>query len=391
MIKQIQNWYIEDKRFVGPETKKIEGKLSGTVNTKFDTTHNTELKAIYNNDVSFLTYNGKSLKRGPIITETEIHAKYDSYFDFTSSDLEFTKIRVYLLRGEISGCRRFEDKLFNLRTGGILPTLIVDGTLLGTPEDEEPPTPATKFVKFTYNQPFNVGLVSNKWLGVDNEGNPGTIQYSTNKTTWNNWDGQPITAVLQDSGNFEVYLRGNNNYHTSTGNGDPGIDETCFNVTDPDDPETKAPFNVIGEINHLLDWENEVFECGRLEGLFANTSIVDASGLILCEMMDLEEEDNHGNFWGMFYKCESLKYIPSLPAKQIPKNCYQGMFKECTNITFAADGVVTDHPVRIPTEGNIVGTVGEGALEFMFFGCSGNVPSGSTVGRPTVETTYYLV
>jgi hypothetical protein len=61
--------------------------------------------------------------------------------------------------------------------------------------------------------------------------------------------------------------------------------------------------------------------------LFCESSIVDASGLILPNNVQ------QNSYQSMFESCTSLAEAPALPAKTLDTNCYESMFYGCSNLS----------------------------------------------------------
>ena len=125
----------------------------------------------------------------------------------------------------------------------------------------------------------------------------GTLQYSTNASTWTTWDGTTtLSSATKGSSNI-LYLRGTGNT-AITGNRYTyrwvltGTDISC-----------------IGNIENLLDYATV-------------------------------EAGNHPTmsdycYYYMFYRCTALTQAPALPATTLASNCYNSMFRDCTSLTQA--------------------------------------------------------
>ena len=125
--------------------------------------------------------------------------------------------------------------------------------------------------------------------------------------------------------------------------------------------ETRFPssgrFNVEGNIMSLLygdDFEGKTSLEGRYYTffrLFANTSVVDASSLVL-PATTLGKDC----YTGMFWNCTSLTTAPELPATTLENRCYVGMFEGCTSLTTAPE---------LPST-----TLADQCYNYMFYGCT---------------------
>ena len=159
------------------------------------------------------------------------------------------------------------------------------------------------FLSFIGNEDFTLET-GGDWDGI--------LEYSTDTTTWNTWDGTTISSV----GN-KLYLRGigntTMNYNIFTFTGTDALKIVCK-----------------GNIENLLDYET-----------------VSAGG---------HPTMSEYCFYGMFNDCTSLTTAPALPATTLAEGCYQYMFSGCTSLTSA--------PALSAT------TLAEGCYGYMFGGCT---------------------
>ena len=260
----------------------------------------------------------------------------------------------------------------------------------------------------------------------------GTLEYSTDTTNWNIWDGTEISS----SGN-NLYLRGTDN-SVITGlidGGTPADPSFVFTGTNT------LRISCEGNIENLLDYETVgignhptmdfhcytglFYECTSLttapelpattlanycyEYMFKNCTslttppnILPATTLAIscyyymfdgCTSLTMAPELPatilaEKCYYGMFYNCTSLITLPKLPATELFYRCYYQMFSNCTNIKLSStqtEEYQTEY--RIP----LSGTITEDpdfilmALEDMFINTGGTF-----TGTPTINTTYYL-
>ena len=86
---------------------------------------------------------------------------------------------------------------------------------------------------------------------------------------------------------------------------------------------------------------------------------------------------------GMFRGCTNLTTAPALPATTLADYCYSAMFYNCTKIKLSATKTGTYvNTYRVPKVGT--GTTATSALDRMF-----NLTGGTFTGTPTINTTYY--
>ena len=231
----------------------------------------------------------------------------------------------------------------------------------------------------------------------------GTLEYSTDTTTWSTWDGTTTLSAVDNDGEYVLYLRGTRNI-VITGLGDYGPSETYKWVL------TGTDIACVGNIENLLDYAT--VESGRhptlVEGCYADmfygcTSLTQAPALPATTLA-------MGCYYEMFYGCTSLTQAPTLPATTLENSCYASMFYGCTSLTQAPALPATtlanycydsmfygcskiklsstqtgEYTVayRIPSSGT--GTTASNALSSMF------TSTGGTFTRtPGINTTYYL-
>ena len=129
----------------------------------------------------------------------------------------------------------------------------------------------------------------------------GTLEYSTDKTAWDTWDGT-IALSSATSGNKDVlYLRG-------TGNTKIGYYS--------EDKNDYIPWAISG---------TDVRCNGNIETLLDYTTVEAGQHPTMAE----------GCFVGMFFGCTALTQAPVLPAMTLTSGCYSGMFQGCTSLTQA--------------------------------------------------------
>ena len=144
----------------------------------------------------------------------------------------------------------------------------------------------------------------------------GTLEYSTDATTWSTWNGTEISS----SGN-NLYLRGTGNTKISG-----STQNYKFVFTGADTLRIACE----GNIENLLDYETVTTG--------GHPTMVD-----YC-------------YGSMFYDCTSLTTAPELPATTLADNCYSDMFNGCTSLTTA--------PVLPAT------TLADSCYTSMFYGCT---------------------
>ena len=227
----------------------------------------------------------------------------------------------------------------------------------------------------------------------------GTLEYSTDTTTWSEWDG--TTTLSADNG--KLYMRG-------TGNTLITGFETGGAMAGRRWVLEGSEISCIGNIENLLDYatvangEHPTMSGDCYTDIFYGcTSLVTAPELPATTLADY-------CYFRMFCSCTSLTTAPVLPATTLVEGCYMRMFSYCTGITIPPELPATtlakecyeymfsgcrnlklstvqegkfQTPYRVPTSGE--GTTADKALSNMFGGTGGTF-----TGTPEINTTYYL-
>ena len=150
-------------------------------------------------------------------------------------------------------------------------------------------TPPPAYLSFIGNEDFTLKTnnTTKNWNG--------TLEYSTDTSTWNTWNGTEISSV-----GHNLYLRGTGNTKITGNSTDSRFVFTGINT---------LKIACEGNIESLLDYET-----------------VSAGGHPT--MADY-------CYYYMFYDCSSLTTAPELPATTLAANCYRYMFCNCASLTTA--------------------------------------------------------
>ncbi len=189
----------------------------------------------------------------------------------------------------------------------------------------------TAFTLKTYNE-------SKNW--------DGTLYYSTDLITWNEWDATAISS----SADFKLYLRGINNsvitgdnvdhYWVLTGNNGIACTGNIENLLD---------YNTVRAGSHPtmanFCYGGMFKDCTHLStapSLPATTLSTSCYGEMFAGCTSLSSAPNlpattlaEGCYCAMFGGCTSLSTAPDLPATTLADGCYSAMFKNCALLTTA--------------------------------------------------------
>ena len=187
----------------------------------------------------------------------------------------------------------------------------------------------TPYLSFIGNEDFTLktGNASKNW--------DGTLEYSTDKSTWNTWNGTAISSV-----GGKLYLRGTGNTRIT---GSSSNYKFVFAGTNT------LKIACEGNIENLLDYET--VSAGGHPNMVNNC------------------------YYYMFYECTSLTSAPELPATTLARDCYSGMFEGCASLTSAPELPAT--------------TLGNSCYEGMFYGCTSLTTPPSVLPATTLTDSCY--
>ena len=204
----------------------------------------------------------------------------------------------------------------------------------------------------------------------------GTLEYSTDTSTWSTWDGTTtLSSAISGSDNV-LYLRGIRN--TKIGCFDENKHKFISWVINGTDVRCD------GNIETLLDYATvEVGQhptmtnycyTGMFYGCTALTTAPTLPATTLATMC----------YGFMFYGCSSLIQAPALPATTLASGCYANMFRDCSSLKLSSTQT-GEYMVayRIPSAGT--GVTATDALTDMFTSTGGTFAS-----TPKINTMYYL-
>ena len=175
----------------------------------------------------------------------------------------------------------------------------------------------TPYLSFIGNEDFTLKTdnTSKGWNGI--------LEYSTDKSTWNTWDGTEISSA-----GSKLYLRGTGNTKIT---GDSANYRFVFTGTNA------LKVACEGNIENLLDYETvsagghptmtDYCYYGMFDGCTSLTTAPELPATTLAGYC----------YNAMFYGCTALTTVPELPATTLTERCYQGMFYGCTSLTTAPE------------------------------------------------------
>ena len=223
--------------------------------------------------------------------------------------------------------------------------------------------PAPTYLRFLGNEDFTLKTynTAKNW--------DGTLEYSTDKSTWNTWDGKAISSA-----GSKLYLRGTGNTKITGGSANYRF---VFTGT------SALKIDCEGNIENLLDYEtvsaggHPTMAEGCYDSMFYGCTALTTAPSLPATTLGV------ACYHEMFRGCTALTTAPELPATMLTDGCYQGMFYGCTSIKLSATQTGKYQTAyRIPKSGS--GWPGTVSLMDMFANTGGTF-----TGTPEINTTYY--
>ena len=151
----------------------------------------------------------------------------------------------------------------------------------------------------------------------------GTLEYSTNASTWSTWDGTTTLSSATSGSNNILYLRGTGNT-VITGN------SSNYKWV-----LTGSNIKCIGNIENLLDYAT--VEAGNHPTMASYCySLMFLGCTALTQAPELPATTLAESCYSfMFDGCTALTQAPALPATTLAPYCYRSMFYGCTSLTQA--------------------------------------------------------
>lgn len=252
----------------------------------------------------------------------------------------------------------------------------------------------------------------------------GTLEYSTDASTWTTWDGTTTLSSTTSGSNNVLYLRGTRNtiitgnssnykwvltgtdikcignienlldYATVTTGNHPTMADNCYNTMFRGCTSlTQAPslpaitlaehcysfmFSDCTSLTKAPTLPATILADDCYQNMFRGcTSLTQAPALPATTLATY-------CYYYMFYNCTSLTKAPTLPATTLAEGCYYSMFSGCTSLKLSSTQTEEyTQEYRIPTSGT--GTTATKALTDMF-----RYTGGTFKATPEINTTYYL-
>lgn len=219
----------------------------------------------------------------------------------------------------------------------IIPENIAEGvTILGVTGTHSGGGGSNPYLTFSSAAPFTLAINNNtkKWDGA--------LYYSTDKTTWTEWDG---TTTI-NSVNNKIYLRGANN--TKMG----ATSSKYYFVINGQNVECDGNIETLLDYETVLSGYHPEMAQSAFQYLFKGCSALTKAPTL--PALNLSSQC----YYGMFSGCTNLTSAPDLPAKIIPQSAYNEMFKNCSAL------------VDIPSLSHITTFSGVLCMNAMFSGCT---------------------
>ena len=235
---------------------------------------------------------------------------------------------------------------------GIIPAVEFPNLIRGRLEAAPPPA------YLTFSSPSSFTLKVNDttkhW--------DGTLEYSTDASTWSNWDGATTLSSATSGSDNVLYLRG-------TGN-----TKITGNSTDYRWVITGTDISCIGNIENLLDYATvqsgahpTMTDYCYYRMFSGCTSLTQAPALPATMLAG-------DCYSSMFASCTALTQAPALPATTLANDCYFSMFRDCTSLIQAP---------ALPAT-----TLVTNCYSQMFYGCTGLIQAPALPATTLAEGCY---
>jgi hypothetical protein len=190
----------------------------------------------------------------------------------------------------------------------------------------------------------------------------GTLEYSTDTSTWNTWDG--TTALSADNG--KLYMRGIGNTR---------ITGTSTTATVWRWVLTGSEISCNGNIENLLDYQTVANGAHPIMAKHCYRNMFrDCTGLTTAPELPATTLTDYC-YRSMFYGCTGLATPPELPATTLAQYCYSYMFSGCTNLTTAPELPAT--------------TLAVDCYEYMFKNCTSLATAPALPATTLADYCYY--
>ena len=226
----------------------------------------------------------------------------------------------------------------------------------------------------------------------------GTLEYSTDTSTWSAWDGTTTLSSATIGNKDVLYLRGTGNTVIGGNTGDASWVLTGSDIACVGNIETLLDYATVESGKHPTManycYASLFLGCYSLtqapalpattlsdycyKAMFSGcTSLIQAPALPSTTLVK-------NCYQSMFQSCTSLIQVPALPATKLVNYCYRYMFRGCTRLKLSSTKTGEYmQEYRIPITGT--GTTTSTALSNMF-----TSTGGTFTGTPKINTTYYL-
>jgi hypothetical protein len=200
----------------------------------------------------------------------------------------------------------------------------------------------------------------------------GTLEYSTDGTSWNIWDGTVINAALSGS-EYKLLMRGTNNTKVT------GTSTNYRWVL------TGSNISCTGNIESLLDHVKVTAGQHPSMVTYCYYHMFDGcTGLTAAPALPATTLTSYC-YQQMFNNCTGLTAAPALPATALANNCYYNMFYGCRNFKVSATQTSAYTKAwRIPKNGTIPSTATDWNTGML------TNTGGTFTSDPVINTTYYV-
>lgn len=174
---------------------------------------------------------------------------------------------------------------------------------------------------FSSAEPFTISMYYNRksWDGA--------LYYTTDGSTWSEWDGTTIIESAEHGGEQRVYMQGRGNSVISITSSAAGY-RRFFVITG-------SEVSCNGNVETLLDYETVASgEHPTMADYCFHHLFADCTSLVAFPELPAVSLARYC-YYGMFSGCTGLVTAPELPATTLADYCYYYMFENCTSLAIA--------------------------------------------------------
>ena len=206
------------------------------------------------------------------------------------------------------------------------------------------------YLTFSSAEPFAI------WSTYGDKSWNGTMYYSTDTETWNEWRWYEGIFSAEHDGKHYIYMRGSGNTEVSRSR---AVLDYSWML------DTNVGVSCEGNIENLLDYETVARGEHPPMGEYCFAEMFKRQRLLTPPSLP-STTLSEWCYYKMFADCYFLKSLPQLPAINLPQGCYEQMFYGCDiQLAMSPFGNFT-YEYRVPSSGTAVVDGNYNPVSYMF-------------------------